>query len=374
MDIIVFIIILSVLVIIHELGHFLVARKYGVKVEEFGVGYPPRARVLKTDKRGTVYSLNWLPIGGFVRLFGEEGAETGSEAFCNQPVKQRMGIISAGVLVNFLFGVVVFASLYTYLGVSDGLPKDLGLVKIEEVAAGSPAQEAGLVSGDKVVGVISETMNQKIVKSQDFIQTVGSKAGSVITLKLKEPDREVRIYVRTKEETPEGQGAIGVVINDYEMVKYPLWQMPFRGVLVGLNSALELGYMIIKSLGQMVGNLFTLGQLPKDVAGPVGIAYMATKEKMLSQGWVALLNFTAMLSINLAIINILPIPPLDGGRAVMLLYEGVTRKKVNQELERRVLTVGMMFFLGLILLITIKDVGQVFQDSKVREWLMGLIQ
>jgi regulator of sigma E protease len=377
MDIIIFILALSVLVIIHELGHFLAARRFGVKVEEFGVGYPPRAKVLKTDKRGTIYSLNWLPIGGFVRLYGEEGAEAGEttlnpkEAFYLKPVKQRLPIIAAGVIVNFVFGVLIFAGLYTYLGISQGLPQNLGYVKVSEVSPGSPAQTAGLVAGDQVVAVKTAKGTIAVTNSNQFISVVNQNAGGQIILVLKDPDRELPVYVRTKAEIPAGQGSIGVVITDYTMVHYPLWQMPFRGMVVGVQSALDLGWLILTSLGSMVNKLFTQGQVPTDVAGPVGIAYIATKERLFSQGFVTLLNFTAMLSINLAIINILPIPPLDGGRAVMLLYEGVTRRRVDAALERRVLAAGMIFFLTLIVLISIKDIGQIVTDIGLFRWLLG---
>jgi len=377
MDIIIFVLVLSLLVIIHELGHFLMARRFGVKVEEFGVGYPPRAKILKTDKRGTLYSLNWLPIGGFVRLYGEEGVEAGEtplntkEAFYLKPLRQRLPIIAAGVVVNFVFGVIIFAGLYTYLGISQGLPKDLGYVKVAEVSPGSPAERAGLKVGDQVVAVKTEQGSHVVTNSSQFIAKVSENAGRQITLVLTNPAKETWVYVRNKAEIPPGQGSIGVVITDYEMFHYPLWQMPFRGIGVGLKSAFELGWLILTSLGMMVNKLLTQGQVPADVAGPVGIAYLATKEKLFTQGFVTLLNFMAMLSINLAIINILPIPPLDGGRAAMLLYEGITRKRVSAKLERNILTVGMLFFLILIVLISIKDVGQIVTDSGLIRKLFG---
>lgn len=380
MDIILFILILSGLVIIHELGHFWVARKYKVKVEEFGVGYPPKAKLLKVDKLGTQYTLNWLPIGGFVRLYGEEGLEEGQgnykpeQAFCNKSVRQRLAIIAAGVVMNFVFGAVIFAGIYTYLGIKEGLPQDLGYVMIKEVAPGSPSDLAGFEPGDKVIAVVNSQGEKAITNTETFIKLIGASAGETVAVKLTQPEAVKSVYVRNKEEIPAGQGSIGVVITDYDMVHYPLWQMPFRGIVVGVQSALDLGLLIFKSLGMMVNNIFTRGEVPKDVAGPVGIAYMATKEKLLSQGLIAFLNFAAMLSINLAIINILPIPPLDGGRAMLLTFEGITGKRLNQEIERRMLAAGMLFFLGLILLISIKDVWQVIGDSAVREWFRGLVQ
>lgn len=380
MNVLLFILILSVLVIIHELGHFLMARRFKVFVEEFGVGYPPQAKVLGRDKQGTVYSLNWLPIGGFVRLYGEEGTidpQAGpkpGDPFYAKPVRQRLLIIAAGVMVNFVFGVLIFAGLYTYIGVQQGgLPAQLGYVRVESVAPGSPAETAGLEGGNEVVGVVTAEGNRvEVTSSEEFIKLVGTLQGQTVTLELQNPERGVPVYVRTKAEIPPNEGSIGVTINDYQMKAYPLWQMPFRGMVIGLESALDLGWLIIKSLGSMVERLFTRGEVPQDVAGPVGIAYMASKEKLLTQGFTTLLNFAAMLSINLAIVNILPIPPLDGGRAVMLVYEGVTKRRFNQEWERKILTWGMLFFLGLILLISIKDVATIVKDTGAAGWLQGL--
>jgi regulator of sigma E protease len=370
MSIIVFIIILTFLVIIHEFGHFVMARRAGVKVEEFGVGYPPRAVTLKRDHRGTEYTVNWIPFGGFVRLYGEDGtvSETDSEAkkqgaFFTKPVSKRLGVVFAGAVMNFLFGVLAFGIIYTVIGI----PTQYQYAKIEEIAPSSPAQNAGLKSGDEIKAVKVNGQTIAIKSANDFVKAVGDYKGQTISL-IDQAGRQVSVYVRKPEETPSGQGAVGVVVTDYEMVHYPVWQMPFRGMAYGVKTAVEFGVMLVQALGGMIAGLFQ-GQIPKDVAGPVGIAYIAQKEHVLSGGWLPILNFAAILSINLAIVNVLPIPALDGGRAAFLLYEAITKKRVKPEWEQKINAVGFATLIVLLILISVKDIGTVANDAGVKLWL-----
>lgn len=375
MSVLVFIIILAFLVIIHELGHFLMARRYGMKIEEFGIGYPPKAKTLHTDRWGTEYTLNWLPFGGFVRIFGEDSMDETIQtkeakgAFFTKPLWQRIIVVLAGATVNFLFGALAFGIIYTIIGI----PTQYTFAKIETVVPRSPAAEAGLVEGDKITAVIINEETVPITSADDFVGTVGKARGSTIGVIKQGETRPMSVYVRADAEIPEGEGAMGVVVTDYELKRYPLWQMPFRGMAYGIKTAVQFGVMLVQALGQMVSGLFK-GEVPKDMAGPVGIAYMAQKEGILSGGWLQRLNFAAILSINLAIVNVLPIPALDGGRLVFLIYEGLTRKRAKPELERRINTVGFLALVLLLVLISIKDVTMVAKDEAVQLWFRGIFK
>jgi regulator of sigma E protease len=369
MSILLFLLILSFLVIIHELGHFLVAKRLGVKVEEFGMGYPPRALRLFTDKAGTEYTINWLPFGGFVRLFGEDGEvpDVKQQAFVHKKPSRKLMIVLAGAIVNFVFGALAFGAIYTKVGI----PTELGYVRIDVVAPNSPAEEAGLAVGDQVVAVEINNVRTPVTGTEKFIDALRDVRGTTIILELVD-GQSLPIYVRTTEETPENQGATGVVVADTELKHYPMWQMPFRGMYVGVQSALTFGKLLASSLGVMVRDLVTLGKVPQDVAGPFGIAYAVQKDNILETGWLAVVNFAAILSINLAIVNVLPLPALDGGRAVFILFELLTGKRVKPRVEQLVNTVGFMMLLGLIILISLRDLRRVFEDQAIRDWFGGL--
>lgn len=348
--IITFIIILSVLVLVHELGHFILARKAGIKVEEFGFGYPPRLWGKKIGE--TTYSLNLLPIGGFVRLFGEDYLEdkdkVGPEAkraFFNQRKRIRIAVLLAGVVMNFLLGVVLFAAVYTKIGI----PEEVDYLKVTGLAEGAPAMEAGLKLEDKIVGVVGY---EGEALTEEFVDFVKARRGQTVVLKLID-GKEIAVVPRLEEDTPEGEGALGVLISSVDLVQYPLWQRPFRGAVVGVKEAWGWGKDIIQGLAGMISRL-VVGEVPKDVAGPVGI-FQISKD-ITQEGIVATLQFMGILSINLAILNLLPIPALDGGRLMFVLAEAVTRKRVNPKIEQWVHLIGMVFLLGLMVVITINDI------------------
>jgi regulator of sigma E protease len=365
----IFIVILSFLVIIHELGHFLVARWAKIKVEEFGLGYPPKAWTLFKDKMGTIYTLNWLPFGGFVRMFGEDSQEETKEgSFASRPAWKRMLVVLAGAVVNFTFGVIAFGMIYSW----HGIPTELGGVRIEELAPGSPAESAGIPVGSLVTAIEVGEERIEVKEGGDLIGTVAQYRGQTVRL-LTDDGNAYDMYVRTVEEVPEGQGALGVTLRDFEMKFYPWWQMPFRGMWVGLQSAITFGGMILVALGTMIKELVTMGTVPADVAGPVGIVYQAEKQGFLREGFWGQLNFAAILSINLAIINVLPFPALDGGRAFLLAIEMVFRKRVKPRIEQWLNTTGFLLLIGLILLISIRDVGRVLSDQGIQQWFLNLI-
>ena len=319
MAIISFLIILSILILVHELGHFLMAKRYGIKVEEFGFGYPPRFFGIK--KRGTIYSLNFLPFGGFVRLKGED----------LKPKRVRLLVLLAGVVMNFLLGVVLFAAIYTKLGI----PEKVDYLVVTAVAKDSPAEQAGIKEEDKLVD---------FKDTDKFIEFINEHRGEEVSLRLKE-GREILVTPRLAADTPQGEGALGIAITNVDTVLYPLWQRPFRGMWFGLKEAVSWGREILTSLAKINA---------KDVAGPVGI-YEISKD-VTKQGFLAILQFMAILSINLSILNLLPLPALDGGRLIFIGIEAVMKKRVKPEWEQAVHLAGIVLLIGLMVLVTINDV------------------
>ncbi len=338
-SILTFLIILSVLIFVHELGHFLAAKKHGIKVEEFGFGYPPK--ILGFKKQETEYSLNLLPFGGFVRMRGED-QNRGRRSFYGQPKLTRLIVLLAGVTMNFLLGVVLFGAIYTKLGI----PEPVDYLTVTSVAPGSPAETAGIKANDKVTGFSG---------TQAFIDYVNARRGEVISLTV--GDRLVEATPRTIEGTPAGQGALGVGITNIDFVFYPVWQRPVRGVIYGTKEAWGWGREILLSLQTLIGRLVK-GEVPQEVAGPVGI-YEVSKSAS-AQGFLAVLQFTGILSINLAILNLLPLPALDGGRVLFILLEIVRRRRVRAEIEQKIHLAGMLLLLALMVLITINDLRRLF--------------
>lgn len=358
MQIVVFVLILSLLVLVHELGHYLVAKFFGMRVDEFGIGLPPRARGLFT-KWGTLFSLNWIPLGGFVKLYGEDPDDeiqsNSPEAFFNKPILQRALVLLAGVFMNFLLGILAFGAIYTYLGI----PTKTNKVFVVEVASGSPAEIAGLKAKDEIVGV---TLGKEAVGFEGvsgFIKQLEPLKGKEISISLKNEKgegREVKIVPRLN--PPQGQGALGVALGDIEMKMYPMWERPFRGMWVGMGEAWAWGKEIVSGLGTFVWGILTGKGIPKDISGPVGI-YKVSKQAY-SVGFLAVIQFMAILSINLGVLNVMPFPALDGGRLFFLLVEMIIGKRLKNKFEGYVHTVGMILLLTLMAVVTVRDIIKLF--------------
>lgn len=364
--ILVFLLILSVLVLIHEAGHFFVAKFFKIKVEEFGFGLPPRAFGIKRGE--TIYSINWLPIGGFVKLYGEDEAGAGkvtlpkeqkqkslpkdsSRAFYSRPVWQRATVVFAGVFMNFILAVTIVSFLFSFIGVP--VPgKD---VIVDQVISGAPAQKAGLKKGDTIVSINSI----KIESPDQLVSYTKGHLGEKLILKVKDQKANVReLEVIPRKTYPSDQGPMGVAISQSVTTKkYPIWEAPFVGTKEVLNQSVMIG----KGLFTVVSQLVTKGSVPQDVAGPVGIAQLTGT--VVGIGLPAVLSFVALLSLNLAIINILPIPALDGGRLFFILIEGFTGRKVSPRIENYAHTIGMAVLLGLIALITIHDLLRIISGQ-----------
>lgn len=340
---VIFFIVLSILVLIHELGHFLVARWIGVHVEEFGLGLPPRVWGKKI--RGTIYSINWLPIGGFVKLSGEDEEELKTsnvklknrrQYFWARSKKERTAILVAGVTMNFLLAVAITTFLLT-----QGVAEPSGRVHIERVVAGSPAEEAGLKAGDIV---------QDMRTPQELIDFTRANAGSAITLTILRDGTPSAIAVTPRRDPPPGQGPLGVAISDLEIKAYPLTVAPVMAVKINVQR----GWEMLRSIVVTVWRLVTLQPLAAEIAGPIGIAQVTGQA--VQYGFMALLEFMAILSLNLAVLNILPIPALDGGRLAFVFLEKFMGRRVRPAFERSAHQWGMIILFALILLVSINDI------------------
>jgi len=361
----VFLIILSILIFAHEFGHFLAAKKAGIRVEEFGFGYPPRVWSKKVGQ--TIYSVNLLPFGGFVKLLGEEGPEEGEKekkgAFWTKSKRVRTAVIVSGVLANFLLAVVAFSIVYSAVGI----PTETLEVQVVGIAPGSPAEEAGLKEEDVIVKVEEE----KIEEIDEFVGIVNQNKGKEITLQVEREEEGRLAFLLTPRETPpEGEGALGVAISNIKMVHYPVWQMPFRGAAEGFREAFGWTVLVVGGLGGMIYRLVTTGALPADVAGPVGILQLTSG--VAKSGILTVLQFLGVLSVNLAVINIFPFPALDGGRLLFVGFEAVTGRRAHATFERWVHTVGMIILLFLILLVTLNDISRALEASQIGAQLRSL--
>ncbi|KKT28885.1 MAG: peptidase M50, regulator of sigma E protease [Microgenomates group bacterium GW2011_GWC1_44_10] len=241
--------------------------------------------------------------------------------------------------------------MYTYLGI----PTKTDKVIVVEVGKNTPAEAAGIKTESQITKVTFE--NKEIVFSgvSGFIKQIEPLKGKEIELTLlQKGGKEEVIKIVPRLTPPQGEGALGVALSDMEMKMYPIWQRPFRGVVVGVTESWAWGKEITVSLGKLLWGILTGKGVPKDVAGPIGI-YQVSKQ-VYKVGWIATLQFMAILSINLAILNIMPFPALDGGRVFFLGIEKIIGKRLKNRIEGYVHTVGMFFLIGLMLLITVRDV------------------
>ncbi len=366
------VVILGVLVLAHELGHFFTARIFKVKAEEFGLGLPPRLvgvyktaegkrkviwgkkdKIEKTD--GTVYSLNLIPVGGFVKIKGENGENKDeADSFGAKRIWQRAVMLVAGVLMN----VLVCAALLTF-GFSFGIPSIVDeetsvravSVKNEEIQIvsinkNSPAEAAGLKVGDVVLAIDG----QKIGTVGEFQNYVASKENQMVNLEVLHRDLKIKLEIIPKIlETSNGRAVLGIGLVKTGIITYP-W---YLSIWQGLKATYYLTIAILVALWNLLQDIILRGQVSAEIAGPVGIAVLTGQ--MVNLGIIYVLQFAALLSLNLALINILPFPALDGGRLLFLLIEKIRGKMVNQKIEAMVHNIGFIILMILVALVTYRD-------------------
>lgn len=355
--------VLSVLVLVHELGHFLAARILGIKVEEFAFGLPFTRPILKIKRGETDYSIYPLLFGGFVRLHGEESeAADKMRSFWERGRKQRMLVIAAGVIMNLVLAMAAFVGLYAYVGVPIGVEEKVTVVKL---APGSPAETTGLAENDRILAVEGKSVTVK-----EFSELMKSWAGIGVNLTVERGEnlylfegiasKNARTFVVNavpRVKPPEGEGALGVVVASYPYLQtkdsgFRIQDSIFAGVR---STGTWIGRVVDGLRG--IGKSLVEGKKPEGVSGPVGI-YELTGV-VAAGGFWPVLELVAILSVNLAVFNILPIPALDGGRMLFIWVEWVRRKRMDPKLEQKINSWGMAFLIGLLILITLQDVVRV---------------
>lgn len=429
LTILIFLILLGLLVFVHELGHFLVARRNGIKADEFGFGFPPRMvgiqfmqgedkekiseveniqvetlnmkrgedeiiqetitekihtvektvpvkkwRIIwggkdgddeneRQDRQeartkgfsgGTIYSLNWLPLGGFVKIKGEDGQNDDPDSFANKSAWIRIKVLGAGVFMNFVFAWLLISVVFTL-----GLPQPIdssqraeypdAKIQILEVKKGTPAEMMGLQLGDEILTIAGD----HITSLKQVSDTIASNKGKNLEIKVNRLGKEMVLTGMPRVEYPAGEGSLGISFSETAIVSYPWYQSLYHG----LEATYNITIAILQAFGRMLGGLFGIEKgVPVDVTGPVGIVYLT--KQMSDLGLAYLLQFAALLSINLGIINILPIPALDGGRILFILIEKLKGSPVSQKVEGMIHQVGFILLLLLMLFITIRDFSQ----------------
>ena len=363
-SILVFFLILSILVLVHEFGHYWVAKKNGIWVEEFGFGLPPRVFGKKIGE--TIYSINLLPFGGFVRLHGENELENGDgereRAFLSKSKKARFAVVVAGVVMNFLLAIFAFAIVYSFSGV----PRETGQVKIVGINPDTPAAESGLKEGDIVLKIDGKNANE----ADDVILEVTQKGGKH-SLEVKSGDVIKNFEVDTVKNEENGKWYMGVILTSLEIYYPPVWQRPFYGMYYGFKDAMFWGETVVMGFVSIFQNLFR-GEVPKDIAGPIGI--FAISSETSKMGILAVVNFMGILSVNLAILNIIPFPALDGGRLLFIGLESIFGKKVLPKIENYAHSIGFILLLGLLVAITYHDIRRLIFAGGIEGFINSMVQ
>lgn len=384
LTIVIFVLVLSVLVFAHELGHFFTARRLGVKAEEFGFGFPPRALGFYRNKfkkwrlvfgsktyesleksadeninpnpKSTIYSLNWLPLGGFVKIKGQDGDDKhDKDSFASQKIWKRLVILAAGVIMNvflawglFSIGYMIGLPQVTETASKNAIISEPSVI-IASVIPDSPAATAGLQPGD----IIKQVGGQIITSESALQEIIGASDGQTVSLAVNRNGEDIDVLAEPASKDG-GRATIGVAIFASGTVRYPFFSAIFEGAK---TTGLMLKEITV-AFGSLFSNLFQGKPVADQFAGPIGIANVTGEAARL--GFIYLLQFTALLSLNLAIINILPFPALDGGRILFLLVEKLKGRPVKQELEGAIHNIGFLLLIALIIFVTYKDIIRLF--------------
>lgn len=353
-SIIIFIFTLLVLVLIHELGHFLMAKRFGIKVEEFGFGIPPKIFGKKIGE--TIYSINALPLGGFVRLLGEDeiGGAQNPRDFRAKSVWQRITVVIAGVVMNLILAWLIFYSVIIYQNFKIIYPTLESAAYVGYLEKDFPAEKAGIKIGDKVLKVDGKDVKQFDL-ARNFIR---ESKGQTIRLTLSDLDGNNAKEITVTPKKVDNDFLIGV---GFSPIGIKFYQTPISKIFSGITYSFDLTKLTFVGLNKTISDLAggNVESVSKSVSGPVGLANIS--HDILSGGRQALpfyLWFVGVISLTLSIFNVLPVPALDGGRLLFLIIEAVTKKKVKEDVERWVHQIGFAILLTLALLVTYSDVSK----------------
>jgi regulator of sigma E protease len=349
----IFLIFLSLvsLIVLHELGHFIFAKIFKVKVEEFGIFLPPS--ILKKKVGQTIVSINLLPVGAFVKLYGEREIKKEKGSFSNLPILKRILIVLGGALSFWVVASIltsIILSLGTPVAISDEENFPQAFVQIVQVFPDSPASLSKLMPGDEIL----EISGQKINKVNQLQKITKENLGKEISLKIKRGEKIFKVLLTPRVSPPEGQGPIGISIVRVGIKKYPI----FEAILKAPFLVFQITFEILKSYFFAIKNAILRKPTGITFAGPIGVSYLLWQAS--KAGIVYFLNLLSLLSIYLAIFNLLPIPALDGGKILFLLIEGVRRKPISKEIEEKITTFFFAILLLIFLLVTISDIKRFF--------------
>ncbi len=356
LTVLLFLLVLSVLVLVHEAGHFFAARAFGVGVDEFGVGFPPRAWSVR--RGGTVYSVNWIPLGGFVRLKDEEADARAKDSFRAQTLARRLLVIAAGVVMN-----VALCAVLLSVGYGLGMPQELlgpppsgavlrdRSIQVGTVFPDTPAAVSGFAAGDALLALDGAPL----ASADDFRARIATRGGSETAIVVRRAGTETTLRVTPVTLKETGRPGIGIGLFETATVSYPWRLAPVAGVRATAAYAAD----IVKAFGGLLFDLVRTGAPGEGVAGPVGIAVLTGRVAGL--GAIYLLQFVALLSLNLGIINLLPIPALDGGRVLFLAIEKLRGRRLPVKMEMLAHQAGFAVLLLLVALVTVHDVLRLFR-------------
>lgn len=368
LNVILFVAVLAVLILVHEFGHFIVAKKSGIRVDEFGLGFPPKLWGRKWGE--TTYTLNALPFGGFVKIFGEDPNDENtngpdrSRSFVHKPRYIQAMVLVAGVTFNFLFACILLS-----IGFMVGMPssvddayakfsKDIHVL-ITKVGENSPASSAGLKVGDTIVAI---TGNDKALQNETLTPSsiqefVSSNENKPLALIYKHEGETKTVFITPVVNAIEGRNepAIGIAMDQVGTVVLPV----HLAFIEGFRFAGSLFIQTVGGLYHLILGVFTGQSDLSGVSGPVGIVGMVGEASRM--GFIYLLTFTSLISINLAVINLLPFPALDGGRLLFVAIEAIKRSPINSKVTNTLNFVGFGILIALMLAVTAHDVFKLFK-------------
>ncbi|MEK7080634.1 MAG: M50 family metallopeptidase [Patescibacteria group bacterium] len=342
---------LIALMIIHEFGHFFVAKKFGVRVDEFGIGYPPRIFGKKIGE--TIYSINLLPLGAFVKIYGEEGGVDDYRSFMGLKIWKRVLIIIGGVVAFWLASIILFSIVFAIgadlpVGDQDVLGMSNAQVKVISVEFGSPAEKAGLEAGDSLLQV----QGLEIKKIKDFQDFTKQHAGQQIDLKIKRGDKIFDVFLAPRANPSAGQGAIGVALERMATLiqRHPWYEAPLQGVVYTWQTTAS----GLVGLYTVFSNIFTGKGVPAgaELAGPLGITVFLANAASYGAGFF--LYFIGVVSVFVAIFNLFPIPALDGGKLIFLAIEKIMKKPVPVKIEQNITVIFFILLISLSIFVTIR--------------------